>query len=537
MMTHGSLARIADCFMLRNRASLSRRAFARSARIRSERDLPDISNPRRRPNEPHSRAKHADTSAMAGLGAAACLLLIFPDHARAQAAPIIYKGAQPNNSPSEPSPGRSAESSTPNSRIVPDDPSLTDGPYGNSTPDAQGSAYGRQYPEATVAKPVASPFTSPSDRPATANNAPIPLNERATQYDLPSQIRAPAQSPASLGAVAQGTQDASIRPIPPMDVRTDIVQPGDTLFAIANRNQTPIRAIIEANALMAPFALAPGQSLRIPPPRQHVVEPGETLYSVSRRFNIDLRSLALLNRLQKPWMLAQGQTIILPALARDGQMDGPPANGSPNDGSGVGANENRDPPRAPPSIARGAPATTGPIPLGVPAPQAASDPAGLPATNPTKSPVPPDTAPASVAAPVRFIWPIEGSIVQNFGPQSTGQRIDGIRVKTNSQSAVHAAAAGTVVYAGEDLPGFGKLLLIKHAGGWVTAYAQVGRFEVGEGESVTQGQTIAQTAAIQDKTAAGNEAQKTAILHFEVRNMKGRPVDPRSVLPQFRERG
>lgn len=129
----------------------------------------------------------------------------------------------------------------------------------------------------------------------------------------------------------------------------------------------------------------------------------------------------------------------------------------------------------------------------------------------------------------RFAWPLRGDIISGFGPKGTGQRNDGVNIRINAGAPVRAAAAGDVVYAGDQVPGFGNLVLIKHADGWVTAYGHLGRVDVKMQQKVTQGQQIGQAGA----SGGVSEPQ----LHFEVRYAptpadRARPIDPLLVLPK-----
>jgi len=112
-----------------------------------------------------------------------------------------------------------------------------------------------------------------------------------------------------------------------------------------------------------------------------------------------------------------------------------------------------------------------------------------------------------------FIWPVQGEVIAKFKPGKN----DGIKIKVSEGTPVKAAAAGDVLYAGSELKGFGNLLLLKHAGGWVTAYANNSSLLVKKGDKVKQGQVIAKSG----KTGDVKQPQ----LHFEVRKGK-QPVDP-----------
>ena len=120
-------------------------------------------------------------------------------------------------------------------------------------------------------------------------------------------------------------------------------------------------------------------------------------------------------------------------------------------------------------------------------------------------------------------------MISNFGLKGGGQRNDGINVRANTGDPVRAAANGEVVYAGDQVPGFGNLVLIKHPEGWTTAYAHLAHVDVKMRQSVTQGQQIGQAGA----TGGVTEPQ----LHFEVRyaptaDDKPTAIDPALVLPK-----
>ena len=130
----------------------------------------------------------------------------------------------------------------------------------------------------------------------------------------------------------------------------------------------------------------------------------------------------------------------------------------------------------------------------------------------------------------RFTWPVKGATIGGFGPRGPGgQRSDGLNIRAAAGDPVRAAAAGEVVYAGDQVPEFGNLVLIKHADGWVTAYGHLGRVDVRMQQKVSQGQQIGQAGT----TGGVTEPQ----LHFEVRYApspkdKARPIDPSLVLPR-----
>jgi murein DD-endopeptidase MepM/ murein hydrolase activator NlpD len=126
-------------------------------------------------------------------------------------------------------------------------------------------------------------------------------------------------------------------------------------------------------------------------------------------------------------------------------------------------------------------------------------------------------APVSEAANPEFRWPARGRIIQAFKPGGN----DGINIAVPEGTSVKAAESGVVAYAGNELKGYGNLILIRHPNGFVSAYANTGDIEVKRGETVKRGQTIAKSGQ------SGNVASPQ--LHFELR--KGTtPVDPTQYL-------
>lgn len=141
----------------------------------------------------------------------------------------------------------------------------------------------------------------------------------------------------------------------------------------------------------------------------------------------------------------------------------------------------------------------------------------------------PDSAIASSGAD-RFVWPVRGPVLLGYGPTTAGSRNDGVNIIAGAGEPVGAAAAGDVVYAGDQVPGFGNLVLIKHFDGWVTAYGHLDRVDVRMGATVAQGQAIGTVG-----TTGGVDRPQ---LHFEVRYAptpqdRARPVDPKLVLPDL----
>ncbi|TXM89352.1 M23 family metallopeptidase, partial [Methylobacterium sp. WL122] len=124
---------------------------------------------------------------------------------------------------------------------------------------------------------------------------------------------------------------------------------------------------------------------------------------------------------------------------------------------------------------------------------------------------------AAAAADQTFRWPAKGRVISGYG--SSGN--EGINIAVPEGTSVKAAEDGTVAYAGSDVKGYGKLVLVRHANGYVSAYAHNGELDVKPGEKVKRGQTIAKSGA------SGNVTSPQ--LHFEIRK-SGAPIDPMSQL-------
>ncbi len=116
-----------------------------------------------------------------------------------------------------------------------------------------------------------------------------------------------------------------------------------------------------------------------------------------------------------------------------------------------------------------------------------------------------------------FRWPVKGRVVAEFGAQPNGGHNDGIDMAVPQGTSVMAAENGVVAYAGNELKGYGNLVLVRHANNWVSAYANNEEIMVKRGDKVRRGQVIAKAGA----TGSVSQPQ----VHFELR--KGsRPVDP-----------
>jgi len=316
-------------------------------------------------------------------------------------------------------------------------------------------------------------------------------------------------------------------PIPASGIHR--VERGNTVYSVSRLYGVPVRAIIETNGLTSPYLLKVGENLAIPNRRGHTVVKGETVYSISRSYGVDISELTRANDIAPPYTIVIGQDLVIPTV------DGIPAAVGAPAAIGVAA-------AAAPQVA--APAAQ-PTPGGavdveaLPAPTAAISPTPTttptppaPAAKPTPPPQPvakatPKQIESLPKAPARagstFLWPVKGKLVSRYGNQQGGQHNDGINIAAKRGTTVQAAENGVVAYAGNELRGFGNLLLVKHADGYMTAYAHNDTLLVGRGANVKKGQPIARVGS----TGSVGSPQ----LHFEIR--KGRQaVDPLQFLPR-----
>jgi murein DD-endopeptidase MepM/ murein hydrolase activator NlpD len=321
---------------------------------------------------------------------------------------------------------------------------------------------------------------------------------------------------------------------------------GDTVYGVAKRFQVPLRSIIDDNQLKAPYVLKPGQILRIPAPRIHVVKAGETLDTIARANGVDESALSRLNALSPPYALKPGQTLVLPApvqqaSATSGGIASPAGSVTavPLDAPPPSTTTTAAPAAVPTPGAKPAPALPSAAPSAAPlaTPGAGTAPtAGTQTTTTTTTSTTTQTATAAVpSAPSSitlipqpapraggfFLWPVNGKVISQFGAKNGGLHNDGINIAAPRNTPVRAAENGVVVYSGNQIRGFGNLLLIRHTDGWVTAYAHNETLLVKKGQQVKRGETIARVGS------TGNVSQPQ--LHFELR--KGtEAVDPAAYL-------
>lgn len=261
------------------------------------------------------------------------------------------------------------------------------------------------------------------------------------------------------------------------------VADGDSIFSLATRFQITPQSIINDNQLVPPFTLRPGEQLKLSPARYHSVVITDDLYSLSQRYAVSQEQLASLNNLQEPYELVVGQQLLLPEQPDFSVLD-----------------------------VAGIEIEVVPVTIVSPAPQAAK-------------PAAPKAPPKSFVAPALgnagFTWPVKGEILAEFGPMERGVHNDGVNIRASEGTIVTTSAPGTVAFVGTGLKSFGNLVLVKHEGGYITAYAHLNDIQVSEGDVLGIGATIGQVGM----TGRVDSPQ----LHFEIRKSRT-PVNPREII-------
>lgn len=255
----------------------------------------------------------------------------------------------------------------------------------------------------------------------------------------------------------------------------------------------------------------------------YVVQPGDTLYGIARRNGVRVGDLVALNNLASPESIRSGQTLILngngggqqTVVASAGTLGAgeQPLGQLRVDASGAALPAMA--PRNEPQIRMPSPADS--VAMNAPAMPQIPVTSGQTATNASVTAEIDAAVDAASSDGKSFRWPVRGRIISGFGAKPNGERNDGINLAVPEGTSVKAVEAGEVIYAGNELAGYGNLILVRHADGWVSAYAHNKELLVKRGDQVARGQTV---------SLAGMSGSVTSPqVHFELR--KGaKPVNP-----------
>lgn len=396
---------------------------------------------------------------------------------------------------------------------------------------------------ASAPAPAPQPAAEAPSRPAASR----PIGATAPRPSAATPVRTEDEEaiPATTSTTTLSVTGSVITVPGPRPIHT--VKSGDTLTSIARKFDVSVSDLADDNKLKADKPLKLGAKIKGPATtrKAYVAVSGDTLAGVSKRFNVSVKALASENNLRAAAAIKKGQKILLP----DGYKDKGPVRTTTT------ISVSRGRPAAPTSKPYTPPTNTyarvdSSTPSAAAAPSTPSGPQPYtgnayprPSAPVAAQPVspPPSSRPIieSSAAPTeaeiiasgkgKFAWPVRGEIISGFGVKGTGQRNDGLNIRAAQGTPVLAAADGEVAYAGNQVPTFGNLVLVKHADGWVTAYAHLSSTNVKMRQQVRQGEQLGAVGA----TGGVNEPQ----LHFEMRYAptvkdKAKPVDPGLVLPR-----
>jgi murein DD-endopeptidase MepM/ murein hydrolase activator NlpD len=403
------------------------------------------------------------------------------------------------------------------------------------------------------------PFSNPfASQPEATGSVPTPAVERRElpQYSrpqspsssLPPPISTPQSYPTTSGGVSGGGRGLSSYspPAHPLETTgtvaprsvaathgagqggtTIIVGTSDTLEILARRYNVSPAAILQANGYKGPRTLSPGQQLIIPrqtaavaapapapvptaraskavaaanaTPSVHVVNHGDTLLSIARRNHVSVAELAKANSLDRSAKLKLGMKLTVPG--------GKTAAVAPAAAPALAAAQPAAP-LAPPAT-RMAAVTSGP-------PQSAHLAQATTKVEDASIETPVKATEATGALPT-FRWPVRGKVITSYGAKTNGKSNDGINLAVPEGTPVKAAEDGVVAYSGNELKGYGNLVLVRHSNGYVTAYAHASELLVKRGDTIKRGQIIA-------KSGQSGEVGSPQ-LHFEIRKGSS-PVDP-----------
>ena len=257
----------------------------------------------------------------------------------------------------------------------------------------------------------------------------------------------------------------------------------ENIWRISKNYAVSMQAVIIRTNLAAPYILQVGQRLEMPPPRKYTVRNGDTIYEIARLFNVSMRMLVRQNNLRAPYLIKEGQVLDLPMAYNVAAMQQPTAR-----------TKNNEPEYVHMSVPSARP--TGAVSNGA---QTAAKP---PKSRYIKTSIP-------QRASGQFAWPLKGKVVSSYGSKGSGLYNDGINIAAPRGSLVRAAENGVVVYTGDEIKGYGNLVLIKHSDGWVSAYAHLDKIHVVRGAQIARGAKLGSVGM------SGNVDSPQ--LHFELR--------------------
>lgn len=393
---------------------------------------------------------------------------------------------------------------------------------------------------------------SPSEL-ASANQLRVPyaLNNGQILRLPGSNASVPASQIATSSVVRSAPTSQSVG-----HAQTITIERGDSIYSVARQYDLNPKKLAHYNHLQPPYVVQAGQQLKLPAgatavntanntatttnasatASNYTVRSGDTLYSIARRHNVSVQALQSMNQLSGSSTISPGQVLSISAnntatkVAKAPTPAQVPAKKiNPNSMGGPEIMVERlDEPKANTAAAKPKAVTTqqDTVTPKSTIPQSTTPPAAekhaSAASKPEVASAPKATAPSTPIQTASigkdgFIWPVKGTVISGYGPKPNGLQNDGINISVRKGTPVRAAKSGTVTYAGQELKGYGKLLLIRHSDGYVTAYAHNSRLLVRPGDSVRQGDVVAESG--------DSGYVESPQLHFEIRQGR-KSVDP-----------
>jgi murein DD-endopeptidase MepM/ murein hydrolase activator NlpD len=324
-------------------------------------------------------------------------------------------------------------------------------------------------------------------------------------------------------------------------IKNHIVQPKEGLYSIARQYGLPAELLIRTNHLSPPYTLKSGDILQVPNHSMHQVKHGDTLRSIARKHGTDIMELSKINKVSKDYHVKLGEYLLIPKQNKLAHSIAVKSNQSQSssDLSIVNNSINNkeittDTNQKTPNIV----GQNGASPVQRFTQQLATERGNnktpnisdesknsseLSMTSPSvqAEEIEQPTENMTIKGNGTFIWPIKGKIISYFGPKVGGARNDGINISAPAGTPIRAAGSGVIVYAGNELKGYGNLTIIRHANGYLSAYAHQQTIDVRKGQQVKIGHIIGRVG----NTGNVSNAQ----LHFGIRQGK-KPVNPISLL-------
>lgn len=420
-------------------------------------------------------------------------------------------------------------------------------PPQTALPEVRGARYGaierNRLPSNSGGLRDSRPANVAAYQPAAVNQVPMKPMDDARRSFLPSEPPGYAYAPSgyqnaaasrqaslnvdaarpSAGAMRTKSAQAPAKPQVPNAGGEITVQQGDTMYAISQRHGVSVVEMMEYNNL-ADSNISKGQRLRIPESASvrssttaaraaapahsassgtYTVKIGDDFQSIARDAGVDAAELADLNGITDTAGIRPGEVLILPIRGRN-------AGSSAVEHSTDMAAETSDDDNQGQKVHKVRTVRVASLPPeGDVVADAASEEAATEVTEPQKA-----NGNRTISG---FRWPVDGRIIEKFGQRVDGSHNDGINLAVPIGTKVKAAEDGIVAYSGSELKDYGNLVLIRHADGWVSAYAHNDEILVQRGDQVKRGQDIARAG----KSGSVSQPQ----VHFELR--KGsKPVDP-----------